>query len=69
MVEKINDGENSTYLKNIDPYKRAIHIHGRMKQNLVEYAKHYSCGNIEISGGSEFTRKIDYSRRDFSRHW
>jgi hypothetical protein len=39
MVEKINGGENSTYLENIDPYKRAIHIHGRMEQNLAKYAR------------------------------
>jgi hypothetical protein len=69
MVEKVNGGKNSTYLENIDPYRRAIHIHGRMEHNLVEYAKYYSCGSIEILGGSEFTRKIDYNRRDFFGHW
>jgi hypothetical protein len=45
MVKKVNGGDNSTYLKNIDPDNRAINIHGGMEHNLVEYAKYYSCGN------------------------
>jgi hypothetical protein len=69
MVEEVNGGDNSTYLENIDPYKRAIHVHGGMKHNLAKYAKYYSCGNTKISRSNEFTRKIDYNRRDFSRHW
>ncbi len=68
MAEKVNGGENATYVKNIDPYRRAIHIHGRMEHNLAEYAKYYSCGSIEISRGSEFIKKIDYNKRDFCRH-
>jgi hypothetical protein len=39
-----------------------------MEHNLARYAKYYSCRNIEISGGGEFTRKIDYNKKDFSRH-
>jgi hypothetical protein len=45
MVEKANGGDNSTYSKDIDAIKRGIHIHGGMEHNLVEYAKHYSCGS------------------------
>jgi len=30
MVKEINGGDNSTNSKDIDPYKRAIHIHGEM---------------------------------------
>ncbi len=55
-------------LKNTDPDKKAIHIHGGMEHNLVGYVKYYSYKSIEISRGSEFTRKIDYSRRDFLGH-
>jgi hypothetical protein len=40
-----------------------------MEHNLARYAKYYSCGSIEISRGSEFTREIDHSKRDFSRYW
>jgi hypothetical protein len=61
MVEKVNGGDNSTNLKDTDPAKRAIHIHGGMEHNLAEYAKYYSCGNTKISRGSEFIRKFDYS--------
>ncbi len=68
MVEKINGGNNSTDSKNINANKRAIHIHRGMEHNLARYAKYYSNGGIKISGGSEFTRKIDYNKRDFSRH-
>jgi hypothetical protein len=39
-----------------------------MEHNLVGYAKYYSCRNIEISWGKEFTRKFNYNRKDFSRH-
>jgi hypothetical protein len=39
-----------------------------MEHNLARYAKYYSCGNTKILGDNEFPRKIDYSRRDFSRH-
>jgi len=68
MVEKVNGGDNSTNSKNIDLDRRAIHIHGRMEHNLVKYAKHYSCGNIEISKGSEFTRETYHNSRIFSRY-
>ncbi len=43
MIEVVNDGDNSTNLKNINPDKRAIH--GEMEQNLAGYAKYYSCGH------------------------
>ncbi len=65
MVEKINGGDNSTNLENTNPSKRAIHIHGRMEHNLDEYAKYYSYGNTEIWGGSDFTRKTDFSKKIF----
>jgi len=68
MVKEVNGGDNSTYLENINLYIRAIDIHGGMEHNLTEYAKYYSCGNIEISGGSEFIRKNEYSKRDFFGH-
>jgi hypothetical protein len=45
--------------------EKAIHIHGRMEHNMAGYAKYYSNRSTEISKGSEFTRKIDYNRRDF----
>ncbi len=66
MVEEVNYGNNSTNLENIDLNKRTIHIHGGMEHNP---AKYYSCGNIEISRGSEFTREIDHNRRNFSKYW
>jgi hypothetical protein len=69
MVEEINGEDNSTNSENIDPDRRAIHIHEMMEHNLVGYAKHYSYGSIKISGGSEFTREIDYSKKKISRHW
>jgi hypothetical protein len=69
MVEKVNGGDNSINSENINLDKRAIHIHGGMEHNLARYAKYYFCGSIEILGGSEFTRKIDYNRRDFFQHW
>jgi hypothetical protein len=65
MIEKINGGDNSTDLKNTDPNKRAIHIHGGMEHNLARYAKCYSCKITKISGISDFTRKFDYRRRNF----
>jgi hypothetical protein len=68
MVETINGGDNSTYLENTNPNRRAIHIHGRMEHNLVRYVKYYSCGCIEILGNSEFTKETDHSRRDFFGH-
>jgi hypothetical protein len=61
-----NDGgNNSTYSKNTNPNKKAIHIHGRMEHNLAGYAKYYSCGGIKILAGNEFIRKIDYNRKQF----
>jgi hypothetical protein len=39
VVEKINGGDNSIDFENTNPNKRAIHIHGGMEHNLVEYAK------------------------------
>jgi hypothetical protein len=69
MVEEINGGDNSTYLENTVPNRKAIHIHGGMEHNLVEYAKYHSCGSTKISRGSEFTRKNDYNKIDFFGHW
>jgi hypothetical protein len=40
-----------------------------MEHNFVGYAKYYSCGNIKISGGSEFTRQIDYNKKIKFRQW
>jgi hypothetical protein len=68
MIEKINGGYNSIDSENTDPKKRAIHIHGRMEHNLAKVAKCYSYKNTKISRGSDFTRKIDYNRKDFSRY-
>jgi hypothetical protein len=65
MVEEVNGGDNSIDSKNTNPNTRAIHIHGGMEHNLAEYAKYFSYGNIEISRGSEFTRKFDYGKRNF----
>jgi hypothetical protein len=36
-----------------------------MEHNLAGYAKYYSCGSIEILGGNEFNKKIDYNRKGF----
>ncbi len=68
MVEKVNGGHNSIDSKNTNPKKRAIHIHGRIEHNLAGYAKYYFCRNTKILGGSEFTKKNDYNRKDFSRY-
>ncbi len=68
-VQEVNGGDKLIDLEDIDLGRSAIHIHGRMEHNLVEYAKYYSCGGIKISGGSEFTRETNYNKRDFSRHW
>ncbi len=69
MVEEVNGGNNSTYSKNTNPEKRAIHIHGGIEHNLAKYAKYYSCRNIEILRGGETTLKNDYNIKDFSRYW
>jgi len=63
---EVNGGDNSTNPKNIGPDKRAIHIHARMEHNLARHAINYSCKSTKILRGSDYTRKIDYSRRDFS---
>jgi hypothetical protein len=68
IVEKVNGGNNSINSKNIDLDRRAIHIHGGMEHNLVEYAKYYSCGNTKILGNNEFTREINHSKREFFGH-
>jgi hypothetical protein len=68
-VEEVHGGDNSTNSKDIDPAKRAIHIHGGMERNLAEHAKYSSYGNIEISKGSEFTKETYCNKRYFSRHW
>ncbi len=67
--DEVNSGDNSIDLKNIDPNKRAIHIHEGMEHNLAEYAKYYSYGNIEVSRSNEFTRQINHNKRDFFGHW
>jgi hypothetical protein len=56
MVEKVNGGNNSTYFKNINPNRRAIHIHGEMEHKLVGYAKYCSRGSTKILKNSEFTK-------------
>jgi hypothetical protein len=68
MVEIVYGGDNSTDSKNTNLDRRAIHIHGRMEHNLARYAKYYSCGCIEISGSSEFTKETYHNRKDFSGH-
>ncbi len=65
MVEIIYGGDNSTDLKNTNPDRNAIHIHGGMEHNLAEYAKYYSCGHTIISRSSEFIREINHSRNFF----
>jgi hypothetical protein len=37
-----------------------------MEHNLAGYAKYYYYKSTKILGGIEFTRKIDYSRRDIT---
>jgi len=61
VIEVVNGGNNSTNLKITNLDRMAIHIHGRMEHNLVEYAKYYSYGHIEISGSSEFIREINHN--------
>jgi len=68
VVEKVNGGDNSTYSKYTNPNRRAIHIHGGMEHNLVGYAKYYSCGSIEITRSSEFTRETNHNRKEFSKY-
>jgi hypothetical protein len=48
MVEEVNGEDNSTNLEDIDPDRKAIHIHEVMEHNLVGYAKHYSYGSTKI---------------------
>jgi len=67
-IEKVNGGDNSTYLENKNPNRKAIHIHGGMEHNLAKYAKYYSCTSTKILGGNEFTRKMDYNRIFFLRN-
>jgi hypothetical protein len=38
VIERINDGHNSTNSEKTNPDRRAIRIHGGMEQNLVKYA-------------------------------
>jgi hypothetical protein len=68
MVEEVKGGDNSTNSKNTYLDRKAIHIHGRMKHNMVGYAKYYFYGSTKISN-SEFIRKNDYNIRDFFGHW
>jgi len=68
-VEKVNGGDNSTNSKDTNLDKRAIHIHGRMEHNMVEFAKYYSCGNTKIITNNEFTKETNNSRRMFFRYW
>jgi len=69
MIDKINGGNNSTNSEDTNLARKAIHIHGGMEHNLAKYAKYYSYINIKISGGREFTRETNYSRRFFFKHW
>jgi len=59
IVKEVNGGDNSTNLEDIDPAKRAIHIHGGMERNLFRYAKYYSYGSTKISRCNEFTRETN----------
>jgi hypothetical protein len=59
MVEEVKGGDNSTNSKNTYLDRKAIHIHGRMKHNMVGYAKYYSCAHTKISRSSEFTRETN----------
>jgi hypothetical protein len=68
MVEVVNGGNNSTYSKNTNQDRRAIHIHGGMEHNMDKSTKYYSCGRTKMSS-SEFTREVNHNRSDFSRHW
>jgi len=36
-----------------------------MEHNLARYAKYYSCGCIEISGNSEFTKESNHKQEFF----
>ncbi len=67
-IEEVNGGHNSTYFENINPDRRAIHIHGGMEHNVAGYAKYFSYGNTQILGSSEFTKETNHNRRDFSRY-
>jgi hypothetical protein len=40
-----------------------------MEDNLVEYAKYYYCGSIEVSRSNEFARETNNSKKDFSKYW
>jgi len=40
MIEEVNGGDNLANLEDTDLAKRAIHIHGGMKHNLVGYTKY-----------------------------
>jgi hypothetical protein len=68
-IEKINGGDNLTNSKNTNLNRRAIHIHGGMEHNLVEFAKYYFYGSIKITRSNEFTKEIDNSKRNFSIYW
>jgi hypothetical protein len=65
IIEEVNGGDNSISSKDTNLARRAICIHGRVECNLAKYAKYYSYGSIKILKGRKFTRKIDYSRKDF----
>jgi len=65
MVEMIQHSDS----ENTNPDRRAIHIYGGIEHNLVGYDKYYSYGSIEISRGTEFTRKIDHNKKKNSKHW
>jgi hypothetical protein len=69
MVKGFNGGNNSINSENKNLDKRAIHIHGGMEHNLVEYAKYYSCGCIRISRNNEFTKETNHNRKYIFRHW
>jgi len=69
MMVEFNGGDNSKDLKNTNPNKRAIPIHGGMEDNMAKYAKYYSYGSTKISRSSEFTKETNHYRRDFSKYW
>ncbi len=69
LVEIDYGGDYSTNSENTNPYWKAIHIHGKMEHNLVEYAKYYYCGCIKISRNGEFTREINHNRKKIPGYW
>jgi hypothetical protein len=69
VAKEVNGGDNSSNLENMNPNKKAIHIHGGMEHKLVGYAKYYSYESIKFIGNSEFIKETNHNRKYFSRYW